>query len=321
MILLPHNNIESFAMVLKFLKSSFEKVKKVLNKTRSILGDKLRSLFGGKIDDETLEQLEQLFYEADVGIQTAAELKEHVKKIYWKNPDLKGEELIHEIRKEVVRMLSLTPNISTQPTDGPLVILIIGVNGNGKTTSVAKLAKRYQDSGMKVIIAAADTYRAAAIEQLEIWAQRLDIDIVKGASKSDPAAVAFDALTAAKSRACDVVIIDTAGRLHTRNDLMQELQKIGKTCQKIIPNSPHETLLVLDATTGQNAIDQAKIFNKFTPITGLVLTKLDGTAKGGIVINIQNQLKIPVKFIGTGESIDDIEPFDPENFAKALLGE
>lgn len=307
-------------MVLKFLKSSFEKVKKVLTKTRSILGDKIRALFGGKIDDETLEQLEQLFYEADVGIEMAAELKEHVKKIYWKNPSLQGEELIQEIRKEIVRMLSLTPNTSTQPAEGQLVILIVGVNGNGKTTSVAKLAKRYQDSGMKVLIAAADTYRAAAIEQLEIWAERLKIDIVKGAPKSDPAAVAFDALTASKARGSDVVIIDTAGRLHTRHDLMQELQKIGKTCQKIIPNSPHETLLVLDATTGQNAIDQAKIFHKFTPISGLILTKLDGTAKGGIVINIQHQLKIPVKFIGTGESLDDIEPFDPETFAKALLG-
>ncbi len=307
-------------MVLKFLKSSFDKVRKVLSKTRSILGDKLRELFGGKIDDETLEKLEQLFYEADVGIQTAADLKEQIKKIYWKNPSLQGEELIEEIRKVIVNMLTSTPDVSTQPTEGPLVILIVGVNGNGKTTSVAKLAKRYKDSGMKVLVAAADTYRAAAIEQLEIWAQKLDIDIVKGAPKSDPAAVAFDALTASKSRNSDVVIIDTAGRLHTRNDLMQELQKIGKTCKKIIPDSPHETLLVLDATTGQNAIDQAKIFHKFTPISGLILSKLDGTAKGGIVINIQNQLKIPVKFIGTGESLDDIEPFDPETFAKALLG-
>ena len=173
---------------------------------------------------------------------------------------------------------------------------------------------------MKVLVAAADTYRAAAIEQLEIWAKKLDIDIVKGSPKSDPSAVAFDALTASKSRGSDVVIIDTAGRLHTRNDLMQELQKIGKTCKKIIPEAPHQTLLVLDATTGQNAIDQAKIFHKFTPITGLILSKLDGTAKGGIVINIQNELKIPVKFIGTGESLDDIEPFDPEQFAHGLVG-
>ncbi len=308
-------------MVLKFLKASFEKVKKVLSKTRSILGDKLRELFGGKIDDETLEKLEQLFYEADVGIEIAADLKERVKKIYWKNPSLKSDELIHEIHKEIVGILSDLPPTAKGTIEGPLVMLIVGVNGNGKTTSVAKIAKRYQDSGMKVLIAAADTYRAAAIEQLEIWAKRLNIDIVKGASKADPSAVAFDALTAAKSRSSDVVIIDTAGRLHTRHDLMQELQKIGKTCNKLIPGSPHETLLVLDATTGQNAIDQAKIFNKFTPITGLVLTKLDGTAKGGIVINIQHQLKIPVKFIGTGESLEDLEPFDPDTFAKALLGE
>ncbi len=196
----------------------------------------------------------------------------------------------------------------------------MGVNGNGKTTSVAKLAKRYRDSGKKVLIAAADTFRAAAIEQLEIWASRIQTDLVKGAPKSDSAAVAYDALSAAIARNIDVVIIDTAGRLHTRNDLMQELEKIKRACHKVIPDSPHETLLVLDATIGQNAIDQAKIFHQYTPITGLILTKLDGTAKGGIIINIQNQLGIPVKFIGIGESLDDLEPFNAENFSNALFG-
>lgn len=305
-------------MVLNFLKSSFSKVKNALTKTRSAIGDKLRSLFGGKIDDETLEKLEQLFYEADLGIQTSSLLTEKVKKIYRNNPSLNSEQLIDEIRKEIVLLLTKEP-VGIKEVTGPLVILIVGVNGNGKTTSVAKLAKKFRDNGKKVLVAAADTFRAAAVEQLEIWSERLSVDIVKGANKSDPAAVTFDALTAAKARGCDVVIVDTAGRLHTRQDLMKELEKINKSCNKVIPNTPHETLLVLDATTGQNAIEQAKIFHSFAPISGLILTKLDGTAKGGIVINIHHQLGIPVKFIGIGEGIDDLEPFDPESFAKALL--
>lgn len=206
------------------------------------------------------------------------------------------------------------------PTDNlPMVILIIGVNGNGKTTSVAKLANRFVHSNHSVLIAAADTFRAAAIDQLEIWANRLNVDIVKGAPNSDSAAVTFDALAAAKARHSEVVIVDTAGRLHTRTDLMHELKKIKRACHKVHPNSPHETLLVLDATIGQNAIDQAKIFHEFTPITGIILTKLDGTAKGGIVVNIQRQLGIPVKFVGTGESLEDLEPFNPEEFAAALF--
>ncbi len=308
-------------MVLKFLKSSFNKVKNALSKTRSLLGNKIRALFQGKIDEETLEKLEQLFYEADIGIAASKELSTKVQEFYRKNPSLNADGLIVEIRTEIVKLLSKTPvDMKEVPkSEGPMVILVVGVNGNGKTTSVAKLAKRYHDSGKKVLIAAADTFRAAAIEQLEIWAQRIQVDIVKGAPKSDSAAVAYDALNAAKARGSDVVIIDTAGRLHTRSDLMKELEKIKRACHKMLPNSPHETLLVLDATIGQNAIDQAKIFNQFTPITGMILTKLDGTAKGGIIINIHGQLGIPVKFIGVGETLDDIEPFNPENFAAALF--
>lgn len=308
-------------MVLKFLKSSYNKVKNALSKTRSALGNKIRSLFKGKIDEETLEQLEKLFYEADIGIKASMELTEKVQDFFRKNPSLDADGLIKEIRDEIAKLLAKTPvEMKEVPeNEGPMVILIVGVNGNGKTTSVAKLAKRYHDSGKKVLIAAADTFRAAAIEQLEIWAERINVDIVKGAPKSDSAAVAFDALTAAKARGTDVVIIDTAGRLHTRNDLMKELEKIKRACHKVLPESPHETLLVLDSTIGQNAIDQAKIFNEFTPMTGLILTKLDGTAKGGIIINIHGQLGIPVKFIGVGESLDDIEPFNPENFASALF--
>ena len=315
------NNIETAPMVLKFLKSSYNKVKSALSKTRSALGNKIRSLFQGKIDQETLEKLEQLFYEADLGIEASRELTEKVKKIFRNDPSLDAEGLIVEIRKVIVEKLLQNPAEPKEPAPekSPMVILIVGVNGNGKTTSVAKLAKRYQDSGKKVLIAAADTFRAAAIDQLEIWANRIGTQIVKGAPNSDSASVAYDALVAAKARGMDVVLIDTAGRLHTRHDLMKELEKIKRACHKVIPDSPHETLLVLDATIGQNAIDQAKIFHQFTPISGILLTKLDGTAKGGIVINIQSQLGIPVKFIGIGENLDDLEPFDPKNFAAALF--
>lgn len=306
-------------MVLKFLKSSYDKVKNALSKTRSALGSKLRSLFSGKIDEETLEKLEQLFYEADLGIQASMELTEKVKAIYRKNPDLDAEGLIQEIKREVEQSLSQISAEMIVSQEAPTVVLVVGVNGNGKTTTVAKLAKRYQDAGKKVLIAAADTFRAAAIAQLEVWTDRIGCDLVKGAPNSDAAAVAFDAMTAAKSRDVDIVLIDTAGRLHTRKDLMQELEKIKRACNKVMPGSPHETLLVLDSTVGQNAIDQAKIFNDYTPISGLCLTKLDGTAKGGVIINIQKQLGIPVKFIGVGETLNDLEPFNSAHFAQALF--
>lgn len=308
-------------VVLKFLKSSYSKVKQALSKTRSLLGNKIRELFKGKIDLETLEQLEQIFYEADLGIETAMELTQKIEAIYRNNPSYDGEKLLEEIRKEVVSLLKAsTPEGTNSPATTPQVVLIVGVNGNGKTTSVAKLAKKYQEEGEKVLIAAADTFRAAAIEQLEIWSERIGVDLVKGKHGSDAAAVVYDALVAAKARGADIVLVDTAGRLHTRSDLMKELEKIRKACDKVIPDAPHETLLVLDATIGQNAIEQAKIFHEYTPLSGMILTKLDGTAKGGIVLNIQQQLNLPVKFIGVGESLEDLEPFDPENFAQALFG-
>lgn len=307
-------------MVFKFLKSSFASVKNALAKTGSLIGNKLRTLFGGPINEDTLEKLEQLLYEADLGVQYAQELTAKVRESLKQNPSLSSEDLIQKIRDEILKGINHT-SAEAAPTqeETPHIILVIGVNGNGKTTSVAKLARRYQVEGKKVLIAAADTFRAAAVEQLTIWAQRLEIDIVKGHSKSDPAAVTFDAVTAGKARGIDVVIVDTAGRLHTKIPLMQELEKIRRSCSKIIPSAPHETLLVLDATTGQNAIDQAKTFHKFTPVTGLILTKLDGTAKGGIVLAIQKQLGIPIKFIGVGEGLDDLQPFDPQVFVNALL--
>lgn len=307
-------------MIFQFLKSSYRKLTDILTRAGARLGSKIRALFGAGLNEETLEQLEKLLYEADLGVQTARELTEKVRALHHENPKLTTDQLLAAIREEILRMIPREKaQLVTAPKDEPLVILIVGVNGNGKTTSVAKLAKRFHDSGKKVLVAAADTFRAAAIEQLELWANRLNIAIVKGAPRSDPAAVVFDAVTAAKARGIDVLLIDTAGRLHTKTALMQELEKIRRSCHKVSLSSPHETLLVLDATTGQNAIDQAKTFHQYTPISGLILTKLDGTAKGGIVISIQRQLGIPVKFIGVGEGAEDLEVFDPESFVTALL--
>lgn len=308
-------------MVLNFLKSSYQNLKKAFVKTGSLLGNKIRALFSGEIDEETLDKLEKLFYEADLGVQTAVALTQKVRELHRKNPELGGEGLLQEIRKELLAELPSDMSHMKQLAagEGPLVVLIVGVNGNGKTTSVAKLAKRYKAAGQKVLLGAADTFRAAAVEQLTHWAEKIDVDIVKGNPKSDPAAVAFDAVSAGRSRGMDVVLLDTAGRLHTKTPLMQELEKVRRTCQKVIPHAPHEVLLVLDATTGQNAIDQARVFHKHTPLTGLILTKIDGSAKGGIVISLQKQLGIPVKFIGVGEGLDDLEPFDAETFVNALF--
>lgn len=304
-------------MVLHFLKSGYNKVKDALSKTRAALSTKLHALFGGKLDEATLDRLEELLYEADLGVETASALTKHIQELHKNDPSLKGEALLEALKQEVLRRIG---NKEVEIASGhPTVILIVGVNGNGKTTSVAKLAKRLSQEGKKVMLGAVDTFRAAATEQLEMWAQKLNIEIVKGQAGSDPAAIAFDAVSAAKARGYDVVILDTAGRLHTKTPLMQELDKIRRSCAKVVPGTPHETLLVLDATTGQNAIEQAKIFNKFTPLTGLILTKLDGSAKGGIVVSIQQQLGIPVKFIGTGEGADDFLPFDPESYVQALF--
>ncbi len=303
--------------MLKFLKSSYSKVRSALDKTRSTLGSGLARIFSGKIDEEALEQLEELFYEADLGVETAMELTEHVRELMKKR--VEADQLLPAIEEKLLSILTEKPTGFETAEAGPTVALIIGVNGNGKTTSVAKLAHLFSSNGEKVILGAADTFRAAAIEQLTTWSSRVGVDIVKHQMGSDPAAVAFDAVTAGVARGVDKVLIDTAGRLHTKTDLMEELAKIRRVCGKVAEGSPHETLLVLDATTGQNAIDQAKTFHKFTPITGVILTKLDGTARGGIVVPIQRQLGVPVKFIGTGEGHDDLQPFDAKEFVSALL--
>lgn len=283
----------------------------------NFLGKKIRSLFGKTIDEHTLEELEQLFFEADLGAVLSEELTEKVKTLFKKNPKITSDEVLDALKKDLVEQLNQIPKPRNEGK--PFVVLIVGVNGNGKTTSIAKLAKMYHDLGKKVLVGAADTFRAAAIEQLDLWCERIQVEIVKGKPKSDPAAVAFDAVQAGVSRQQDVVIIDTAGRLHTKTDLMQELQKIHRVIGKALPSAPHQTLLVIDATIGQNGIEQAQLFHKFTPLTGLILTKLDGTAKGGGVIAIQKKLNIPVMYVGVGEGMNDLKPFNAEEFVNSLF--
>jgi fused signal recognition particle receptor len=307
----------------QLLKSSYQKIKTTLAKTRSFLGQHLKALFGKPWDETTFDQLEQILYEADLGSQCAFDFTEHTKKFLKDNPDASFKEILVSLEEHSLEILkSPSSSMSKIPrADDPLVILIVGVNGSGKTTTLAKLGHLFQTEGKKVLFVAGDTFRAAAIEQLQIWAERLQAELIKAQSGADPSSIVFDALTAAKARKCDVVLIDTAGRLQNKTDLMQELEKIKRTCQKIVPESPHEILLVLDATTGQNAIDQAKTFHQFTPLTGIILTKLDGSAKGGVILSIFKELKVPVRWIGIGEKMEDLMAFDAQNYVKALFGE
>lgn len=297
----------------------FSKISKGLKKTRDGVIKQVDSMLSSftKIDEELFEELEEILIMGDVGVHTAekicSELREKVKSERVTDP-----EEIKVILKDIVKdILADTNNLSISTK--PSVILVIGVNGVGKTTTIGKLAYNLKSAGKKVILAAADTFRAAAIEQIEIWGQRAGCDVIKHKEGSDPAAVVFDAITAAKSRGADVVICDTAGRLHNKKNLMDELAKISKILTRELPDSDMEVLLVLDAVTGQNALNQAKAFKESTSITGIVLTKLDGTARGGIVLAIREELGIPIKFIGVGEQIDDLQPFDAQSFAEALF--
>ncbi len=307
--------------MLGFLKSSFQKIKQALGKTRSFLSQRLRMLFAQPLDDTTFEQLEQILFEADLGSECATAFVEHLRKELRKAPVQEIRSILKIFHDYALSLLNASVSSERKiPQKGePLVILVVGVNGTGKTTSIAKLARLFQKDGKKVLLAAADTFRAAAIDQLGIWADRLNVQIVKGQLGSDSSAVVFDALSAAKAREIDVVLIDTAGRLQNKVDLMQELEKIKRVCSKVIPGSPHETLLVLDATTGQNAIDQAQVFHRFTPLSGIVLAKLDGSAKGGIILAIYKNLGIPVQWVGVGEKPEDLEPFDAESYVNALF--
>ena len=297
----------------------FDKLKQGLLKTKNAIVDKIDGLFKNfvRVDEDLFEELEELLISADIGVNTTMEildeLRDTVKENRIKEPSEVKNELFSILRRMIGEHEPL--NLSTKPS----VILVIGVNGVGKTTSIGKIANELKHSGKKVVVAAADTFRAAAAEQLTVWCDRAGVDIVKQAAGADPASVVFDAINSVKSRGADVLIIDTAGRLHNKKNLMDELAKIDRVISRELPGSARETLLVLDATTGQNAVIQAKEFKEASKITGLVLTKLDGTAKGGIIISIRKELGIPVKFIGVGEKIDDMKPFNSKEFASALF--
>ena len=295
----------------------FRRLKDRLSKTRKTFSEGFDRIFAGKqrIDDDLLEELEELLITSDIGVQTALMLIEKVS-----SSKITGVDQVKSFLKDEI--LAILESQAAEPqvaSPGPRVIMIVGVNGTGKTTTIGKLAARATASGKKVMIGAADTFRAAAIEQMTIWAERAKADIVKHREMADPAAVAFDAVEAAQARGADLVLIDTAGRLHTKVNLMEELKKIKRAISKKIPDAPHEILLILDATTGQNALSQAALFNDALGVTGLALTKLDGTAKGGIVISICNTLKIPLKYIGIGEKLEDLQNFDAAEFVDALF--
>jgi fused signal recognition particle receptor len=296
-------------------------LKERLSKTRSKISSSLSTVlsFGRKIDDDLLDELEETLIRDDIGVETTDKLITELRDAYRARKIAKAEEIIPFLKEHIKSYWPAQDRQLRLAQSGPTVILVAGVNGTGKTTSIAKLAHIFHRNGKKVIVAACDTFRAAAVEQLSIWADRIGVQIVKHQSGSDPAAVAFDACEAALARNVDILILDTAGRLHTKKDLMLQLTKIRDVVTRKIPDAPHEVLLVLDGTTGQNAISQAQLFTEAINVTGIFLAKLDGTARGGIVIAIKDQLDIPVKFVGLGEKPEDIAEFDPQNFVEALF--
>jgi fused signal recognition particle receptor len=301
------------------------RLKERLSRTRNeLIGNLAKAVRGRRqIDGDLIEQLEEILIRGDVGVETSAKLLHALEEKARSREEMSSESILQTLREQIEAILtneSVTEKSSTA-RGGLHIILVVGVNGTGKTTSIAKLAKVYLEQGRKVLLAGCDTFRAAAGEQLEIWGKRLGVDVVKNQSGADPAAVAFDALQAARARSVDVLIIDTAGRLHTKRNLMEELKKIKRVIGKQIQDGPHETLLVLDATVGQNAISQARLFHQALGLSGILLAKLDGTAKGGIVIAIKDQLHIPVNYIGIGEGLEDLERFDVQKFVGALFAE
>jgi len=297
----------------------FERLKEGLSKTRKGFVEKVESLFTGrKIDEETLDELEEILIASDVGTNASAEIIRTIREKSEKGEISDVDSVKELIKKEMVSLLGNSQPITVYG-DKPFVILAVGVNGVGKTTTIGKLAYRFHSQGLSVILAAGDTFRAAGIEQLEIWAKRANAQFVKHQSGSDPAAVAFDAIAAARHRDVDVVIVDTAGRLHTKSPLMEELKKVRRVIEKTMDGAPQEILLVVDATTGQNALRQAEMFNNTIGVTGVALTKLDGTAKGGIVFAIKKDFGIPVRLIGVGEGMDDLQDFNPQEFVEALF--
>ena len=299
-----------------------------VEESRSGLLNKISKAIAGKdtVDDEVLDELEEILITSDVGVRTTIEIIKRIEARVSRDKYVTKDELNSLLRDEIIGLLMKNPveraaDFNTQFPESPHVVLIVGVNGVGKTTTIGKLAYQYKMAGKQVLLGAADTFRAAAVDQLKIWSERADVPIIEQGQNADPAAVAFDTVSAAKARGADVCLIDTAGRLHNKKALMEELAKIKRVMGKVIPGAPHEVLLILDASTGQNALQQAKAFTETVDITGLVLTKLDGTAKGGIVLGISHELSVPVKYIGLGEAMGDLQVFDKKSFVSALFGE
>jgi fused signal recognition particle receptor len=304
-----------------------ERLDQGLSKTKESFFKKISRIVVGKsrVDVEVLDNLEEALLTSDVGVETTIRIIERIEKRAAKDKFINTEELDKILKEEIIALLSENKtetgeDFEIPASTKPYVIMVVGVNGVGKTTTIGKLAHKFKTAGKSVIIGAADTFRAAAIDQLEIWAQRVQVPIIKQKMGADPASVAYDTLNSAKAQNIDVVIVDTAGRLHNKVNLMNELTKIKNVMKKVVPDAPHEILLILDGSTGQNAYEQAKQFTKATEVNALAITKLDGTAKGGVVIGISDQFKIPVKYIGIGEGIDDLQPFNREAFVESLLG-
>jgi fused signal recognition particle receptor len=301
--------------------SLLEKLKSGVQKTRAGLVSALEDAIQGKkeIDADLLDELEFTLISADIGVRTTAEILDRIRERVGRHQLGDATEIKGLIREHLLEILEASERAPARVTEPPAVVLVIGVNGAGKTTTIGKLASRFKGEGRSVLLCAADTFRAAAIEQLEIWGERTGTQVIRQMAGSDPSAVLFDAVSAARARRVDYVIVDTAGRLQTKDNLMAELQKMSRTAKKVIPEAPHEVLLIIDATTGQNGLEQARKFTENSGVTGIVLTKLDGTAKGGIVVAIARELNLPIRYIGVGEKVDDLLPFDSEKFIASLF--
>jgi fused signal recognition particle receptor len=302
-----------------------DRLKQSVTKTRTELAARVEQLLTGDrpVDPELLKQLESALLSADIGVRTTKEVLAALRQQVNEHKLSEASELKQELKRQLINILAAPPSANGNRPDAdtaaPRVLFVVGVNGTGKTTTIGKLANRLKKEGASVLLCAADTFRAAAIEQLEVWGRRAGVEVVKQKSGADPSAVVFDALSAARARSVDCVVVDTAGRLHTKSNLMAELDKMKRTASKVIPGAPHDVLLVLDATTGQNGLNQAREFWSHAGVTGIVLTKLDGTAKGGIVVAIARELNLPIRFVGTGEQIDDLVPFDAQTYVNSLF--